>query len=570
MSSKEIIRQFRLAAALLELHDENPFKARAYTSAIMALERMGTQALELPEEDLVRAGISKGMAPKVVAARSTGTFPELEELLAATPEGVRQLLALQGIGPKKVRSLWKDLGIESPEALREACEAGKVAAAKGFGEKTQLQLLEQLQYLDASAGSWHYAEAEAPALALLAYLAQCLPQAQADLAGALRRRLEVIDCLEVLVASASFEDARRALDAYEPAEALPELSGPYCWAGRLRVGQIPIKAYLAKPARYGSELALLTGTPKHLAFSPKGLSVREQARRGDFASEAALYASLGLPEVPPELREGLFEWDMALGKGLPELLGYSDLQGVLHNHSTYSDGKHSLEEMALHCRDLGYQYLGITDHSQAAFYANGLDAARVAEQQREIEALNERLAPFRIFKGIESDILADGSLDYPDEVLSSFDFIVSSIHSNLKMDEAKATARLIKAIENPYTTILGHPTGRLLLRRTGYPIDHRAVIDACAAHGVAIEINANPWRLDLDWRWVRYALDQGVMLAINPDAHEKDGYADMRYGWLVGRKGGITKEMTLNALDAQGLAAYFEARKASRAARAGG
>ena len=264
-----------------------------------------------------------------------------------------------------------------------------------------------------------------------------------------------------------------------------------------------------------------------------------------------------LPFIAPEMREGLFEFDLAKADKLPKLVEMEELKGILHNHSTYSDGRHTLREMAETCKELGYEYLGITDHSKSATYANGLTEERILEQHAEIDALNEELAPFKIFKGIESDILGDGSLDYSDEVLKSFDFIVSSIHGNLKMEESKATSRLIKAIENPYTTILGHPTGRLLLKRAGYPIDHQAVIDACAKHGVSIEINANPLRLDLDWRWVNYALSKGVMIAVNPDAHDKDHYQFMRYGLLVGRKAGLTKEMTLNALSKEELEKWF-------------
>jgi DNA polymerase (family 10) len=279
------------------------------------------------------------------------------------------------------------------------------------------------------------------------------------------------------------------------------------------------------------------------------------------ASESAFFEKAGLPWIPEELREGYIEFDLAKAGKIPQLLEDKDLKGILHNHSTYSDGKHTLRQMAEYCKELGYEYLGISDHSRTAFYAGGLEIEKVQKQHQEIDQLNKELAPFRIFKGIESDILTDGSLDYPEEVLASFDFIVSSIHSNLGMDRKKATARLINAIMNPYTTILGHPTGRLLLRREGYPIDHKAVIDACALHNVVIEINANPWRLDLDWRWVNYAVDKGVKLSINPDAHEMGGYADMKYGVIAGRKGGLTKDMTFNAMSADEIGKYFQDRK---------
>ncbi len=292
-------------------------------------------------------------------------------------------------------------------------------------------------------------------------------------------------------------------------------------------------------------------------------TVAERLIKKDYDSDEAFFSQNQLQFIPSEMREGFGEVEQAKQSNIPALLEESDLKGILHNHSTYSDGKHSLRQMAEHCRALGYEYLGISDHSQTAIYAGGLDVEKILKQHAEIDQLNQEMAPFRIFKGIESDILGDGSLDYENDVLASFDFIVSSVHSILNMDIKRATDRLVRAIENPYTTILGHPTGRLLLRREGYPIDHKTIIDACAANDVVIEINANPWRLDLDWRWIRYAMEQGVKLSINPDAHEMEGYGDMKYGVLVGRKGGLTKEMTLNALNGQEIASYFAERKAN-------
>jgi DNA polymerase (family X) len=244
-----------------------------------------------------------------------------------------------------------------------------------------------------------------------------------------------------------------------------------------------------------------------------------------------------------------------------ELVTWDNLKGILHNHSTYSDGKHSLERMATFCKELGFEYLGIADHSKSAGYANGLSVERVFEQHREIEKLNQQLAPFKILKGIEADILGDGSLDYDNAVLATFDYVVASVHSNLTMNYDKAMSRLVRAIENPYTTILGHPTGRLLLSRDGYPIDHKLIIDACAANKVVIEINASPWRLDIDWRWIGYCLEKGVMLSINPDAHETDGYFDMHYGVAIGRKGGLTSNMTFNAMTLTDIEVYLKNKK---------
>jgi DNA polymerase (family 10) len=309
--------------------------------------------------------------------------------------------------------------------------------------------------------------------------------------------------------------------------------------------------------QFTARLFQTTGSPAHLQELGDITSLLKSA-----ASEQELYAALSMQYIEPELREGRGEVKLARENKLPQLIEPADLRGILHNHSTWSDGIHTLSEMATYCRDLGFEYLGMCDHSQSAFYANGLKPERVLAQQQEIDSLNLSLAPFRIFKGIESDILFDGSLDYPEEVLKSFDFIVASVHSVLKMDEAKATSRLIKAIENPYTTILGHPTGRLLLSREGYPIDHAKVIDACAANGVIIELNAHPYRLDIDWSWIPYCLEKGVMISINPDAHEKQGYHNMYFGVCAARKGMLSKETCFNALSREEIAIYFNNRKA--------
>jgi len=307
-------------------------------------------------------------------------------------------------------------------------------------------------------------------------------------------------------------------------------------------GRLPLVFHCCSEKAFGNTLLRTTGDEAHLARLSSAFNWNASLE----GSEVEIYRTIGYAFPEPELREEL--WETRQRPDTSKLITEADLRGILHNHSTWSDGTHSLEVMARYCQELGYEYLGICDHSRSAFYANGLSIERVAEQHKEIEALNKKLAPFRILKGIESDILTDGSLDYPDEILDTFDLVVASVHSVLKMDENKATARLIRAVEHPATTILGHPTGRLLLSRPGYPIDHRKVIDACAANDVIIELNANPYRLDIDWRWIPYALDKGVMISINPDAHRKEGYHDMHFGVRAARKGGLTKEMTFNAL----------------------
>jgi DNA polymerase (family 10) len=321
----------------------------------------------------------------------------------------------------------------------------------------------------------------------------------------------------------------------------------------LKLIPLKINFIYCKPDEFYYKLIEHTSTTEHLTqinFS--------QLDSKNFYSEEEIYDSLNLQYIDPELREGLYEVKLAQQHKIPELIKLDDLKGILHNHTTYSDGVHTLSEMANYCKQLGYEYLGICDHSKSAFYAQGLSIEKVIEQQNEINKLNTAFSDFKILKGIESDILNDGSLDYPDEILTTFDFIVASIHSNLNMPEDKATERLIKAIENPFTSILGHPTGRLLLARAGYPINHKKVIDACAANKVSIELNAHPYRLDIDWRWIPYCIEKGVKISINPDAHHKEGFHDMYYGVCAARKGFLDKNNCLNALSLNDLLISFK------------
>jgi DNA polymerase (family 10) len=574
VDNRALIRAFRLCAQLLELHDENPFKIRAYEGTATALEQLQFPVAEIERSGLPdRTGLSKTAAAKVAELLDTGSFDDLRRLLGSTPAGVVEMLNIKGIGPKKIRLLWKEAGIESPDQLREAAEAGRVAQLKGFGQKTQEGILAALEFTDQSRGKLLYPQAEQLADDLARRLREGLKTEQVAVAGEIRRRLETIEQVRVVAAATQPAVAHELLNGLDGLTADPRRSGPFAWRGTATQSGVQVEVILVRPEEFTNQLFLLTGAEAHLTEAlpdadgnprlfGQPATLRQWVSTEKFFTEEAIYQKAGLQYVVPELREGLGEIPLAAAQKLPQLLEDADLLGSLHNHSTYSDGNHSLREMATFLRDNGYQYLGICDHSQAAHYANGLSPERVKQQQREIDELNQELAPFRIFKGIESDILGDGSLDYAPDVLASFDFVVASVHSNLKMDEQRATERLLRAIRNPYCTMLGHPTGRLLLRRQGYPIDYKAVIDACAEHQVIIEINANPWRLDLDWRWVRYALDKGVQLSINPDAHHTDGYADMRYGVLMGRKGLLTKDMTFNAKTVEEAAAYFDKRKA--------
>ena len=561
MENAEIIRQFELTIKLLELHGENPFKIRGYQGAVAALEKTTEPLAQLPPDQLNQIeGIGKGIMEKIRLLGTQGMFPELHELLQKTPEGVVEMLEIPGLGPKKVHILWKELGIETTEGLLLACEQNRVAATKGFGEKTQENIRQALLFRLSAGGKLRCDEAETAA----GYLLQTLREMglQAALTGQMARHAEIVDTIQLAVSTGQPIQTHRLLNQTEKLRADGKNSGPFAWRGHLDGVPVAVEILLVSPETFTGRVFLHSAAAGHLRHTTEtGQTLLQTALSETHADDAQIYAKAGLPYIIPEMREGASEFEWAKHHSPDEIVTSQDLKGILHNHSTYSDGRHTLEEMAVYCQSLGYEYFGISDHSKSAFYANGLHEDRIRQQHAEIDALNLQLAPFKIFKGIESDILNDGSLDYGGDVLQTFDFIVASIHSNLKMDGAKATQRLITAIENPYTTMLGHPTGRLLLRREGYPVDHRKVIDACAANGVVIEINASPWRLDLDWRWLPYAMEKGVRISINPDAHDKAGLHDMVYGTQVARKGGLTKALTFNALSATKMAAYFNGRR---------
>lgn len=530
MQTEAILKALKLTAKLMELHEENPFKVKAIANAAFRLDKGNADLEGKSIEELGKIeGIGKGIAVKINELNATGGLQELNKFLEITPPGVVDMMNVKGIGPKKVRQLWKELEIESVGELFYACNENRLVELKGFGIKTQEQVKKFIEFSLASKGKYHYAKAEETALKLVEVLKKKLNTSYVSLTGAIRRKCEIIEKIEILAAA----ESEIKTDEFITGET------------------IPIEIITCSEKDFTLKLLETTGSAEHV----KKLEVRSQ--KSEVESENEIYTSLGMQYIEPELREGLDEIELAKQSKIPRLIEVADLKGILHNHTTYSDGTHTLREMAGYCKELGYEYLGICDHSQSAIYANGLKPDRIRVQQAEIELLNKELVPFKIFKGVESDILNDGSLDYHEEILKTFDFIVASVHSNLKMNLEKATARLIKAIENPYTTILGHPTGRLLLSREGYPIDHKKVIDACAANNVVIELNANPYRLDIDWRWIPYCIEKGIMISINPDAHSKNGFHDMHYGVCVARKGMLSGKMCLNALSLNEIEKLF-------------
>jgi DNA polymerase (family 10) len=549
-------------ASLMELHDENPFKVRSIQNAGFQIEKTETALSSLSLKELEQQeGVGKSIAAKIDEINKTGKLAELETLLSNTPEGIIELLTIKGIGPKKVKSLWKELGITDKDQLMDACKSNAVAQLKGFGEKTQENIIQVLQFIMKQSDKFLYGDIEELALTIEKKLKVDLNPGSISLSGEIQRKMEIIDTISFVISSNNPASSLQKIDRLEYLKSSAD-GGLYSWRGIETSKNIPVEIIISPEESFGSVLFKHSSGKAHLSLKNEaGKTFLSAASSGSFVSEDALYQSLNLPCIPSELREGLRELKLAEENLLGHLITDADIKGSFHNHSTYSDGQNTLKDMADYCKSLGYSYFGISDHSKSAFYANGLDESRVAEQQKEIDKLNQESSSFKIFKGIESDILNDGSLDYADDVLRTFDFIVASIHSNLKMQQDKATQRLITAIENPYTTMLGHPTGRLLLKREGYPIDHKKVIDACAANNVIIEINAHPWRLDMDWRHIGYALDKGCIISINPDAHEKKGLLDMHFGICVGRKAGLCKEQTFNAWPLEKVGEWLKNKK---------
>ena len=558
MENKPIARKLRLLAQLMELHEVNPFKTKSVANAALKVDKLPYPVAGKTFEQLEKIdGIGKSTAAKIIELMDTGTMAELEEMLEKTPQGIVAMMGIKGIGPKKVAIIWRELGIENIGELYYACNENRLVEAKGFGLKTQDDIRKVIEFTMASSGKFLYAQVAPEANELIGQLKSIFPEGLIEFAGEFRRLCEIISKLTIVIGS---RDEKIAFTALQSTDLLTEIQiDKNHLTGKLPNG-LTVELIIVEKRYFFRELFVQTGNDELVKLVlEKAVDPIDQP-----VSEELIFKKAGMELIPAELREGVTFVERAEKNALPQLINYFDLKGSLHNHSTWSDGINTVEEMALYCRDeLKLEYLGMCDHSKSAFYAKGLSIERVLQQQEEIDHLNKKLDGFRIFKGIESDILYDGSLDYPDEILRRFDFIVASVHSILKMDEEKATSRLIKAIENPYTTILGHPTGRLLLSRNGYPINYKKVIDACAENGVVIEINANPLRLDLDWRWHQYAMDKGVWLSINPDAHRKEGFLDMHYGVLVARKGGLYKERCLNALSLQEISKVFEGRKNS-------
>jgi DNA polymerase (family 10) len=557
METNRIAQILEEMGTLLEVRGENPFRCRAYHNAAQALRGLPSDLSGMIREGRLAEvpGIGETMHKKIVELETTGRLEAYEELRRATPPGLVALLRVPGLGPKKIKALHDALKIESLADLRTAAEAGKIAVLKGFGAKTEAKILEGISFIESVGDRILQSHARRLVAPIVAALEKDSGVIRVAVCGSLRRRAETIGDLDVLFSS---RDPAPVLDRFVKLGevALVLAHGPTKASVRL-AGGVQCDVRGVTDAQYPFALHYFTGSKAHnIAMRRRaqalGCTLNEYALEGATGpiacrTEADLFAALDLAEIPPERREDTGEIEQAACGPLPPLVALEDLTGTFHCHTDWSDGGNTLEEMAEAARAAGLHYLGIADHSRAAGYAGGLTIERVHAQWAAIDALNAKFGRgFRLFKGTECDILADGTLDYPDDVLEGFDYVVASVHSSFGLPRAEMTRRIVRAVSNPRVTMLGHPTGRLLLAREGYAVDLDAVIDAAAAAGTMIEINANPHRLDLDWVHCRRAQAQGVKIVINPDAHATGGLEDLDYGIGVARRAGLTRADLFN------------------------
>ena len=571
MDKGEVAAILEDTANLLELTGGNPFEVRAYQNGARAISQIEGDLDALVAEGKLAGvpGIGKTLAARVAELVSTGHMVLHEKLLAQVPPGLIEMLRIPGLGPKRIRQIHEALGVDTMADLRAACEDGRVATLPGFGAKSQDKILKGIQFVSEHSNRYRFDVAQGEAESVAAVL-RALPQVvRLQVAGSIRRRKEVVKDADVVASVHADEDRAPIMRALLDLPNIASVTG----TGDTKTSVV-MKSGMALDLRvvlddeYPYALHHFTGSKEHNVSlrgtaHAQGIKINEYGifrgdQRIDCKDEADLYAALGMAYVEPELREDRGEIEAARHGTLPQLVTWDDIQGILHVHSTWSDGGATIREMAEATLALGKHYLGMCDHSQAAAYAGGLTPEQVKRQHEEIDRLNDEYAGrLRILKGTECDILRDGTLDYDEATLKTFDFVVASIHGNFNLPPQEQTQRLIRALENPYISILGHPTGRILLERTGYEPDMEAVIDRAGELGVAIELNGDPHRFDIDWRLIRYATERGVSIPITPDAHSPAGLQNVRYGLGVGRKGWLTAAQVLNALPLEQLTRYF-------------
>jgi len=570
MTKAQIAEVLSEIATLLELKDENPFKIRAYANAARSIETWGGNLADLQDEVALAKipGVGKAIAAKIKELAATGSLKYVEELRAEFPAAILELFSIPGLGAKKIKALYEQLKISSIEQLREACASGRVAKLPGFGETTQEKLCQAIEQRAKQAGSFGFGQIASEAEALRAELAAQPDALHVDLAGSYRRRREIVRDVDLVVATKKPETITQFFIKHPLVESLIA-QGSTKTSVRLRSG-IQCDLRVISLAEYPFALNYFTGSKEHniemrsralqhgwtlneyrLAPAPPDPAApkkRSTIKIPRVRDEAELYRALDLDFIPPELRENCGEFEAAEKHSLPRLIEKENLRGTFHCHTVASDGHNTLEEMAQAAQELGLAYLGIAEHSRSSIQAHGLDQAKLCAQVAAIRKLNTKFSRFHLFAGVECDILRDGSLDFEDDVLSELDFAVASIHSVFNLSEAEMTRRMIRAMENPFITMLGHPTGRLLLKREPYVIDVPALLDAAAATGTWIELNAAAKRLDLDWRWWPLAKQKGVKCVINPDAHRTERLQDLWLGVGIARKGWLTKSDVMNCL----------------------
>ena len=583
MDKNQIAAIFEEVAVLLALkQDSNPFEARAYENAARAINALDGDIEQLTHSGKLKGtpGLGSTIVKRVEELVNTGHLALYDELQASTPPVKLEMLRIQGVGPKKINAIYDQLHVTSIAELEQACHEDKVAHLPGFGKKTQDNILQGIAFLAHHAGRFQYPVAEEEAERIRGALVELPEIVRLQVAGSLRRRRETVKDIDMVtsVADEAGDDARgRIMDFFTKQPSIQAITGKGETKSSVILGSgMAMDLRVVKDSQFPSTLHHFTGSKEHhIALRRRALSMNMTINDyGLFkgkepnlepvpcTNESDIYAALGMAYIEPELREDMGEIEAAVHGTLPKLVQQSDLRGMLHVHSTWSDGQNTIREMAEECMARGYQYLGMADHSKAAAYAGGLTEDRLRQQHEEIDRLNEEFAGrLHILKGTECDILKDGVLDYADDVLAELDFVVASIHSNFNLSPAEQTQRMIRAISNPYVDIIGHPTGRILLGRAGYTLDMEAVIDAAIEHGVCIEINAHPSRLDMDWRLVKRARDRGMKIPINSDAHALAGFDVIRYGIGIARKGWLSASDVLNTMETEALLAFFKKKR---------
>ncbi|MFM1912885.1 MAG: hypothetical protein RIR51_723 [Bacteroidota bacterium] len=544
LNNEEIIDSLELLVKLWTLHDYNEFKIRNLSFALRSMEKFPNNLANASDEELLSIpGVKDSILKILKEYIENGYSPELESLLAQTPKGLLDILKIKGLGPKMTRQIWINKGVTDLTQLESICKSGELESIKGFGKSMTANILEYIDFMKSNANKVRIHVGTELALIIQNSLNKLFNKV--EISGELRRNSEVISVLSFVVETEDSFGAGFQLSSNPDFKEDFKNSSPFIWRGNFQDKSLPIEIFWCSPDDFIKIQFQQSSAPKHL----EQINFFEKINSINFQTEKTIYQSLEKPFIPIPMREGHKEWEWAEKYQEKDLIQYQDLKGCVHNHSTYSDGKNTLLEMAESARSMGLSYFGIADHGQYLAFANGMQPERVEQQHREIDELNKKWTDFKILKGVEADILPDGSLDYNPEILASFDYVVASVHVQLGMDLDKAMNRVLRAIENPYTSILGHPTGRLLLERKGFPLDYNIILDACKANKVAVELNASPYRLDIDWRFLYLALEKDVMVSINPDSHQKDKMVEMEYGVKVAQKGGLIRDLTFNTLN---------------------